>query len=97
MSREFYVYVLANVRGRRPILYTGVTNDLVRRVAEHRAYRAGFTGQYHVTTLVHVERTSDVRAAIAREKQIKGWTRAKKIALVESENPTWSDLLPERP
>jgi putative endonuclease len=97
VSREFYVYVLANVRGRRPILYTGVTNDVVLRVAEHRAYRAGFAGRYHVTTLVHVERTSDVRAAIAREKRIKGWTRAKKIALVESENPTWSDLLPERP
>jgi putative endonuclease len=94
--RQFYVYILANVRGQRPVLYTGVTNDVVRRVAEHRVYRAGFAGRYHVTTLVYVEHTSDVRAAIAREKQIKGWTRAKKIALVEAVNPAWRDLHPER-
>lgn len=96
MSREFYVYILANVRGRRPVLYAGVTHDVVRRVAEHRVDRAGFAGRYHVTTLVHVERMTDVREAIAREKQIKGWTRAKKIALIETDNPTWRDLLPER-
>ena len=96
MSQEFYVYILANVRGRQPVLYTGVTNDIVRRVAEHRVYRSGFTGRYHVTTLVYAERTSDVHAAIAREKQIKGWTRAKKIVLIEDVNPTWRDLHPDR-
>jgi len=84
VSQEFYVYILANVRGRCPVLYVGVTNDIVRRVAEHRIHRRGFAGRYRVTTLVHVERTNDVRAAIAREEQIKGWTRAKKIALVEA-------------
>ncbi len=95
VSQQFWVYILANKRGHRHVLYTGVTNDLVRRVAEHRVYRSGFTGRYHVTTLVYVEHTTDVRAAIAREKQIKGWTRAKKIALVQTSNPTWCDLHPE--
>ena len=97
MSQEFYVYILANVRGRRPILYTGVSNDVVRRVAEHRVDRAGFAGRYHVTMLVYVERTTDVRAAFAREKQIKGRIGAKKIALIEAGNPTWRDLHPVRP
>jgi putative endonuclease len=96
VSQEFYVSILANVRGRRPVLYTGVTHDVVRRVAEHRVCRSGFTGRYHVTTLVHVERRSDVSAAIAREKQIKGWSRAKKIALIEATNPSWIYLHPER-
>ena len=91
--RDFYVYILANLR-RRPILYTGVTNNIVRRVDEHRLHRSGFTGKYNVTTLVHVECISDVHAAIAREKQIKGWTRAKKVALIEAENLTWRDLAP---
>ncbi len=93
---EFYVYILANVRGQRPVLYVGVTNDLARRVNEHRINRAGFVGRYNVTTLVHAERTSDVRAAIAREKQLKGWSRAKKIALIDAANPDWRDLYPER-
>ena len=88
------MYILANVRARRPVLYTGVTNDVVRGVAEHRVDRSGFTGRYRVTTLVYVEHLTDVRAAIAREKQIKGWTRAKKIALIEADNPTWRDLRP---
>ncbi len=92
MSGEFHVYILANVRGERPVLYIGVTNNIVRRVAEHRIRPTGFVGKYHVTTLVHIERTTDVGGAIAREKQLKGWTRAKKIALIEAVNPTWSDL-----
>jgi len=94
---EFYAYFLANVHGQRPTLYIGITNDLVRRVAQHRRFRVGFVGRYNVTTLVHVERMSDVRAALAREKQLKGWTRAKKIALIEASNPTWRDLHPELP
>ncbi len=93
MIEAFHVYIFANVRSRRPVLYTGVTNDLVRRVAEHRAGRSGFTARYRITTLVYLERLGDVRDAIAREKQIKGWSRAKKIALIEAVNPSWADLL----
>ena len=74
-------------------LYTGVTNDLERRVYEHKQKLVpGFTGKYNITRLVYFELTQDVQAAIAREKQIKGWLRRKKIALVESMNPEWKDL-----
>ncbi len=78
---------------RSDTLYTGVTSDLARRLAEHRRKTTdGFTSKYNVGMLVYYEATSDVRSAIAREKQIKGWTRAKKIALIESANPQWRDL-----
>ena len=74
-------------------LYTGVTNDLMRRVHEHKTGKGSrFTGKYRITRLVHYEETNDVRAAIAREKQIKGWDRAKKVALIESSNLHWDDL-----
>jgi putative endonuclease len=74
-------------------LYTGVTNDLERRVYEHkRKLVPGFTVKYNITRLVYFEATQDVQAAIAREKQIKGWLRRKKIALIESLNPAWDDL-----
>jgi putative endonuclease len=74
-------------------LYVGVTNALQRRVYEHKCKLVeGFTKRYNITILVYAEETSDVRAAIAREKQIKGWTRAKKIALIEASNPDWRDL-----
>ena len=74
-------------------VYTGVTNNLVRRVDEHkRKLVPGFTRKYNITRLVYFEVTSDICAAIAREKQIKGWLRAKKIALIESLNPNWGDL-----
>ncbi len=74
-------------------LYTGVTSDLERRVYEHKQRLVpGFTGKYNITRLVYFEVTYDVRAAIAREKQIKGWLRRKKIALIESVNPEWKDL-----
>ena len=74
-------------------LYTGVTNDLVRRVYEHKQKLIeGFTKKYNITILVHYEATPDIRSAIAREKQIKGWLRSKKIALIESANPQWRDL-----
>jgi len=90
MPRNYYVYVLAN---RSRTLYVGVTGDIHRRVAEHRSsVGSRFTRQYMVRQLVHVEITSDVRAAIAREKQIKGWSRAKKLALIEENNPQWIDL-----
>ena len=91
MSRgRYFVYILAS-KSRR--LYVGVTNDLERRVFEHKAKLAdGFTKQYRIDRLVHFEETADAMSAIEREKQIKGWLRARKIALVESENPTWDDL-----
>jgi putative endonuclease len=74
-------------------LYTGVTNNLQRRVHEHKQKLVpGFTQKYNITQLVYFEETPDVRAAIAREKQIKGWLRTKKIALIESLNPAWRDL-----
>ena len=75
------------------MLYTGVTNDVVRRVSEHRAHMiAGFTRRYNVDRLVFYEETSEVRAAIAREKQIKAGSRRKKVALIESMNPDWRDM-----
>ena len=74
-------------------LYTGVTNELVRRVYEHKNHLVkGFTDKYNITKLVYYETTNDVRSAIEREKQIKGWLRKKKIDLIESTNPEWRDL-----
>lgn len=74
-------------------MYIGVTNDLQRRLFEHKnKLVTGFSSQYNVDKLVYYERTSDVRAAITREKQLKGWTRKKKNALVETINPQWRDL-----
>ena len=77
-------------------LYTGVTNDLERRVNEHKnGMFDGFTKRYRVNRLVYFQETNDVNAAIAAEKQIKGLSRSKKIALIEGENPTWQDLSAE--
>jgi len=78
---------------RSKTLYTGITNDLRRRVYEHRNKLInGFTKKYNITKLVYYEATDEVTSAIAREKQIKGWLRKKKIAPVESTNPQWKDL-----
>ena len=89
---QYYVYILTNKN--HTVLYTGVTRDLVRRVYEHRNHADpnSFTAKYKVYKLVYFEMTSDVRAAIEREKQIKSWSRAKKIALIFEQNPTWIDL-----
>jgi len=85
-----FVYILS---GKSGVLYTGVTNRLTRRVIQHRQKIAeSFTKKYNITRLVYCEKFGDIRAAIAREKQIKGWLRAKKIALIDSTNPTWRDL-----
>ena len=87
---EYYVYIMTN---EQKTLYTGVTNDLERRVYEHKNKLVeGFTRKYNITRLVYYERTADVQAAIEREKQIKGWLRRKKVALLESMNPAWVDL-----
>lgn len=89
--RLYYVYMLTNWNNK--VLYTGVTNDLNRRLYEHKNKLAdGFTKKYNLYKLVLFETTPDVRAAIEREKQIKGWTRKRKNALIESVNPSWRDL-----
>lgn len=90
MTKEYYVYILTN---KSRTLYTGITNNLMRRLDEHRNKRyQGFTGKYNIHILVYYESTTDVYAALAREKQIKGWLRSKKIALINSMNPSWKDL-----
>ena len=90
MSRSYYVYMLAS---RSRTLYVGVTSDLARRMAEHRSAPPGsFTRRYRVQYLVHFETCSDVRSAIAREKQLKGWSRERKLQLIEQSNPFWLDL-----
>jgi putative endonuclease len=87
---EFYVYILSS-KSRN--LYIGVTNDIVFRVAQHREHRPGaFTARYKIDRLVHFERFQYVHNAIAREKELKDWNRAKKIALIERSNPAWQDL-----
>ena len=88
----YFVYILANTNNR--VIYTGVTNDLVRRVYEHKKHldKASFTAQYNVDKLVYFEETSSNRAAIEREKQIKSWSRKKKDKLIESKNPNWQDI-----
>ena len=88
----YYIYILAN--NTNTTVYVGVTGDLVRRVYEHKHELAehSFTAKYKVHKLVYYEVTTDVRSAIEREKQIKGWIRAKKNKLVETMNPTWQDL-----
>ena len=90
MSKQYYVYIMASYSR---VLYTGVTNDLCRRVYQHKnKVYDGFTSKYNVNQLVYYDLTNDVTAAIEREKQIKGWRRDKKIALVEGINPKWIDL-----
>jgi len=87
---QYYVYIMTN---RSKTLYTGVTNDLMRRVYEHKNKMVeGFTKKYNITRLVYFEETNDIQSAIMREKQIKGWLRNKKIALIESVNQEWKDL-----
>ncbi len=87
----YYVYILASQPN--GTLYTGVTNNLIRRVWEHReGLVEGFTKKYHVHRLVYWEQGEDVVAAIRREKQIKKWNRSWKIRLIEKENPDWKDL-----
>jgi len=89
-TRVYFVYIMAS---RSRVLYVGVTGVLERRVFEHRLeLRPGFTSRFRVTRLVYFEMTSDVRSAIAREKEIKGWSRSRKLELISSTNPEWKDL-----
>ncbi|MBL8512607.1 MAG: GIY-YIG nuclease family protein [Betaproteobacteria bacterium] len=90
MSGTYAVYLMASISR---VLYVGVTNDLERRVMEHKlGTTPGFTKQYRVDRLVWFDVTPDVRSAIEVEKRIKGWKREKKIALIEENNPQWRDL-----
>ena len=88
--KEYYVYILANYSR---TLYIGVTNNLVRRIYEHKnQLNDGFTKKYGIHRLVHYEIFQEVSAAIFREKELKGWVRKKKIALIKQSNPEWKDL-----
>ncbi len=90
-TNQYCVYIMANKH--KTTLYTGVTNNLIRRVIEHKEHRTkGFTDRYNVIFLVYFEITNDIETAILREKQIKGGSRSKKIELIERMNPEWKDL-----
>ena len=92
--KTYYVYMITNWKNE--VLYTGVTNDLARRINEHRDKKIpGFASRYNVNKLVFFESITDINAAIAREKEIKGWVRRKKNALIETMNPDWNDLAVE--
>ena len=91
--KQYYVYIVAS---RSRTLYAGITNNLERRVYEHKNKLVpGFTAQYNIDRLVYFEQTIDVTSAIAREKEIKAWRREKKVALIERVNPVWRDLSEE--
>ena len=88
--KQYYIYIMTN---KSRTFYTSVTNNLERRVYQHKNKLAdGFAKKYNLTRLVYYEVTNDIRSAIVEEKQIKGWLRKKKIALIESVNPEWKDL-----
>ena len=90
MPKNYYVYILSNSSH---MLYIGVTGNLVRRIHEHKQKLVkGFTARYNLHRLVYFEQTNDVSAAIAREKQLKRWTRKKKLTIIRSLNPQWNDL-----
>ncbi|MBQ6847106.1 MAG: GIY-YIG nuclease family protein [Oscillospiraceae bacterium] len=87
----YFVYIVSNWNNR--VVYVGVTNDLQRRLYEHKNKKVeGFTKKYNVNKLVHYETFSDIKEAISREKQIKGWLRSRKNELIERTNPNWEDL-----
>jgi putative endonuclease len=93
VSRTYFVYILASESRE---LYVGVTNNLNRRLAEHRTgLYQGYAFEHDIKHLVHFEITPDIRSAISREKQIKAWTRSKRIRLIEKGNPEWRDLAAE--
>ena len=89
---QYYVYILSNAN--KSVIYTGVTNNLIRRVYEHKQHfdKGSFTARYNIENLVYYETSIDIESAIQREKQIKGWNRKRKNKLVESKNPGWEDL-----
>ena len=93
MPKQYYIYIMTN---KSRTFYVGVTNNLERRVYEHKhKLIPGFTEKYNITLLIYYEVFGDIREAIAREKQVKDWRRSKKIALIETMNPKWTDLAAE--
>jgi len=93
LDKTYYVYILASKRN--GTLYAGVTNNLIKRIYEHKNNLVkGFTEKYNIHSLVHFERTQNILAAIEREKRIKKWNRKWKINLIEKDNPDWEDLYP---
>ena len=89
-QRHYFVYIMSS---QTKVLYVGVTNDLERRVHEHKTgIGSTYTTKYRTRMLVHYEETSDMHAALAREREIKGWVRKRKVALFEEDNPDWRDL-----
>jgi putative endonuclease len=93
-KEQYWVYIMTNRW--RTVLYVGVTNNIIRRVSEHKSGQGGvFTRKYNIVRLVYIETTDNVRAAIEREKQIKAGSREKKIGLINSINPDWNDLSEE--
>lgn len=86
--KQYYVYIATN---RNYMLYTGVTNNLTRRQSEHATGLSAYTAKYRIGRIVYYETFTEVRLAVSREKQIKGWRRSKKVALIESTNPNWKD------
>ena len=93
-QNNYYIYIMANWNNK--VLYVGMTNDLERRVYEHKNKRIeGFTKKYNVTRLVYYEHTNEINSAILREKQLKKWRRDKKNNLIETLNPEWKDLSDE--
>lgn len=94
LTKQYYVYIITNKLN--TVLYTGVTNNLCSRIYQHKSgITDGFSKKYRLNKLVYFESTYDVRSAIEREKQIKGWLRKKKIILIEEMNPEWKDLYEE--
>ncbi|MFZ2095816.1 MAG: GIY-YIG nuclease family protein [Anaerolineales bacterium] len=90
-EKQYYIYIITNQY--HTVLYTGVTNDLRRRIAEHKTGKGGvFSSKYRLDKLVYYESGNDIKMAITREKQIKGGSRQKKIELINSINPNWDDL-----
>lgn len=91
MMKSYYVYILASQKN--GTLYIGATNDLIRRIYEHKSKQVpGFTSKYSVSCLVYYEPSNDVESAIKREKQLKSWNRKWKLELIEKNNPSWNDL-----
>ncbi|MFC1734318.1 GIY-YIG nuclease family protein [candidate division KSB1 bacterium] len=91
---SYYIYILASRKN--GTLYIGVSNDLIKRVFEHKQKMVeGFSKRYNISNLVYFEESSDVHSALAREKQLKKWNRAWKIRLIEQQNPEWHDLYEE--
>jgi putative endonuclease len=94
MAKQYFVYIMTN--DSNTVTYTGVTNDLLNRINQHKKkLKKGFTSKYNISKLVYFEAGEDIYGAITREKQIKSWPRNKKVELISATNQDWYDLYPE--